>query len=748
MKNKQHLGKLRKYKYVLLFAGIILVVLTFLFGTFPGGDGPKLWLGVMGIYFQPSELLKILLIIYISAYFSDKNIYQIQIPNLVFPTLFLLSFSLLVLLGQRDLGTSLVFLVIYIFMLFFIFNKKRILLIGFLLMAIIGILSFLFIDLVRIRMEGWIAPWVDPQAGSYQIIQSTIAIASGGLLGSGIGIGNPNLVPISHSDFIYSAIVEENGLIGGIALILLLCIILFRGFEIANNAESRFGKYLVFGIIIYFLSQSILITGGNTRLLPITGVTLPYISYGGSSLLISFISFSFILIINDQKTEIPPRPIISLKMTAAILAAGLAMVSLTTGWWAIIRSDDLQHRDDNPRYLLSSQYVKRGAILDRNGKIISNTVGEIGSYYREITYIPLSNTIGYVNRRHGIYGLENTFDDYLSGFKGYPSSNLWFSYLLYDQPPPGRDVRLTIDLNIQQAVDELIQNFHGSAVVINPESGSILAIASHPYFNANELSENFDIWQESESSHFLNRAVQGAYPIGEMIAPFILSFIENEQLPAFEPDFENPNEFSKSDCAIQIYQELSLGNAVSNGCKSITEQIAGQYRTETILQAYKDFSLGETPDIGLPFFIQSMQNAYDTLDEVLHGSDPLRANPLSLAHAMSAFSNSGLVPSVEILSAVNIHKQGWVFVEDQSQRRIIREESANFISGLLQSQEIPGWEISARGSDSKGTVSWYAAGSDPNWDVTPFVIVLVLEEDNPVSANRLGREITSHIVSY
>ena len=143
-----------------------------------------------------------------------------------------------------------------------------------------------------------------------------------------------------------------------------------------------------------------------------------------------------------------------------------------------------------------------------------------------------------------------------------------------------------------------------------------------------------------------------------------------------------------------------------------------------------------------------MQNSYDTLDEVLHGSDPLRANPLSLAHAMSAFSNSGLVPSVEILSAVNTHKQGWVFVEDQSQRRIIREESANFISGLLQSQEIPGWEISARGSDSKGTVSWYAAGSDPNWDVTPFVIVLVLEEDNPVSANRLGREITSHIVSY
>ena len=142
-----------------------------------------------------------------------------------------------------------------------------------------------------------------------------------------------------------------------------------------------------------------------------------------------------------------------------------------------------------------------------------------------------------------------------------------------------------------------------------------------------------------------------------------------------------------------------------------------------------------------------MQNSYDTLDEILRGSDPLRANPLSIAHAMSPFSNSGLSPSVEILSAVHTYKQGWVIIENQSLRRIIREDSADFISNLLQSPEIPGWEITARGSDSKGTVSWYAAGSDPNWDVAPFVIVLVLEEDDPVAANKLGKEIPSYVVS-
>jgi len=748
VRNRKQLGKLRKYKYLLLFAGIILVGLTFFIGTYPGGEGPKLWLGGRGIYFQPSELLKIFLIIYISAYFSDKNIHQIKIPNLISPTLLLLSISLFILLGQRDLGTSLIFIVIYVFMLFFIFDKKRILLIGFISMVIIGALSYFFIDLVRIRMEGWIAPWLDPQAGSYQIIQSTIAIASGGLFGSGIGIGRPNLVPISHSDFIYSAIVEENGLIGGFVIILLLSILLFRGLGIANKAESRFSKYLVFGIIVYLLSQSILIIGGNTRLLPITGVTLPFVSYGGSSLLISFIAFSFILIIDRQDMKFQPNPSISLKMSVSLMAAGLILVSLTTGWWAIIRSDDLQQRDDNPRYLISSQFVERGEILGQKGNIIASTEGEIGSFHREIKYPPLSNTIGYVDRRHGINGLENTFDDYLSGFRGYPASNLWLNYLLYDHPPPGRDIRLTIELRIQQIVDEFIGNHRGSAVVINPETGSILAIASHPFFNANELSENFYDWQESEQGHFLNRAVQGAYPIGDLINPFALSYIDDEQFNSFEFDFLESRNSIEQNCMFQSEQEINtLKDAVSNGCQFITERIADQFGTEIFIKAYDNFSLGITPDIGLPAFEQGLNHSNAELDDILEGSNPLRASPLGAAYAMSAFSSSGLAPALEILSAVDTYGQGWIFIDDPSQQRIISEKSADAIANLLESQEIAGWEITARGSDSNGTVVWYVAGSRPNWDGTPFVLVLVLEVDDPESANRIGRQIITKILS-
>jgi cell division protein FtsW (lipid II flippase) len=221
----------KKYKYLLLAFGLILSAFTFLFGTYPGGIGPHLWLGFRGLYFQPSELLKLLLIIYLSAYFSENNYPHIRIIQTIFPTGVLVLAALFILIAQRDLGTALIFIAIYIFMLFIAFSKKRILAIGIGVIALSAIVGYFSIDLIRIRFQGWMLPWADTQSGSYQITQSLIAVAAGGLFGTGIGLGNPRLIPISHSDFIYSAIVEETGLFGSIAMILLFAILLFRGFS-------------------------------------------------------------------------------------------------------------------------------------------------------------------------------------------------------------------------------------------------------------------------------------------------------------------------------------------------------------------------------------------------------------------------------------------------------------------------------------------------------------------------------------
>ena len=206
MIRKPHiLDSFKRYKYSWLFIGLVLIGLTFFFGTYPNGVGPKLWLGYGGIYIQPSEFLKIILIVYLASYFSEKQSGKFDLINTIIPTAVLVFASLVILISQKDLGTALIFIVIYILILYFVFGKKRILLFGFLLLVLAAVLGYLLIDLIRIRFQAWILPWgASTQSSSYQIVQSIISIAAGGLFGTGIGLGYPNLVPLTHSDFIFT----------------------------------------------------------------------------------------------------------------------------------------------------------------------------------------------------------------------------------------------------------------------------------------------------------------------------------------------------------------------------------------------------------------------------------------------------------------------------------------------------------------------------------------------------------------
>jgi len=315
---------------------LFLITLTFFFGTYPGGIGPKLWLGYKGIFFQPSEILKIILILYLASYFSEKQSGGFDFIHTIIPTAVLVFASLVILIGQRDLGTALIFIAIYIFMVYFVFGKKRTLIFGGFLLGLSAIAGYLLTDLIRIRFQAWILPWgATTQSSSYQIIQSIISLAAGGLFGTGIGIGYPNLVPITHSDFIFTAIAEEAGLIGSIGFISLSVIFLFRGIKISIESKNRFHRYLAAGITTYIITQSILIIGGNIRLFPITGVTLPFVSYGGSSLLTSYLALSMLLIISSQKEKqhylaASPTPF---RIVAAINAFCLVAIAITLGWW-------------------------------------------------------------------------------------------------------------------------------------------------------------------------------------------------------------------------------------------------------------------------------------------------------------------------------------------------------------------------------------------------------------------------------
>jgi hypothetical protein len=289
-----------------------------------------------------------------------------------------------------------------------------------------------------------------------------------------------------------------------------------RGLIIALRAPDAFRRYLAAGLTIYLVAQGILIIGGNTRLLPLTGVTLPYVSYGGSSLLTAFIALLILMHISNQSTgrtstNIETRPY---RQLAIFLFFCLGMAALGTGWWAYQRSPALLARTDNPRRSIADRYVKRGSVLDRNNEIINSSQGIPGSYSRSTSYPPLSPIIGYTHPVYGQAGIEASQDGYLRGLRGNPSLSIWWNHILYGQPPAGLDVRTTLDLDMQAHVDQALDGHIGAAVLLNAESGEILAMASQPGFDSNQLDSTWEALVQDQRSPLLNRATQGSYPAG------------------------------------------------------------------------------------------------------------------------------------------------------------------------------------------------------------------------------------------
>jgi hypothetical protein len=338
-------------------------------------------------------------------------------------------------------------------------------------------------------------------------------------------VGNPSLVPVSHSDLIYAAIAEEHGLLGTTGLLLLMACLAIRGLRAALNAPDAYRRYLAAGLTTYLVGQGLLIISGSLRLLPLTGVTLPFVSYGGSSLLTSFLSLLLLLHISNRHETVPaalPDPRLYLRL-GAFLLGGLAAAALATGWWAMLRGPNLLTRTDNPRRAIDDRWVRRGSIFDRRNDPINASYGNPGEYARLTLYPDLSNIVGYTNPTYGQSGLEASLDEYLRGLRGNPGLSIWWNHVLYGQPPPGLDVRLSLDLKLQRAADQLLGDRRSALVMLNPQDGEILVMASHPTFDANSLDEHWDSLIQDPGGPLFDRATLGRYPVDELAHALNLS---------------------------------------------------------------------------------------------------------------------------------------------------------------------------------------------------------------------------------
>jgi cell division protein FtsW (lipid II flippase) len=214
------------------------------------------------------------------------------------PLLVMWLIAMAIVIAQRDLGTGMLLFGVFVTLVYLATGRARNLVLGGILAVVGGAVAYAAFGVVRARLSAWLDPWSDPSGGAFQIIQALIALASGDVLGRGLGLGNPALVPLAHSDFILTSIAEEFGLFGVVGVLALHALLAARGLRIAWQADRAFDQLLAAGLSALTAFQTLLIAGGTVRALPLTGVTLPFVSYGGSSLLVQFIAIGLLLAVS------------------------------------------------------------------------------------------------------------------------------------------------------------------------------------------------------------------------------------------------------------------------------------------------------------------------------------------------------------------------------------------------------------------------------------------------------------------
>jgi cell division protein FtsW (lipid II flippase) len=313
---------LRLYKYTWAAAGVALLLLTFVLGTEVNGQRLTLTFGpVSG---QPSELLKVILVVFLAGYLSENRpllveestcIGPVSLPPLPYlaPMVAMWAIALGIVVVQRDLGAALLFFAVFLLLLYTATGRPGYVVLGLILFLAGAFVMYQLVGHVRTRVDIWLDPFADPAGSGYQVVQSLYAFARGGLLGTGLGGGLPTIggrlpIPEVHTDFPLAALGEELGLVGVMAILGIYLVVIERGLRIGAAAGDDFRSLLATGLALVVGVQAFIIAAGNLKLIPLTGITLPFISYGGSSLLVNGIVVGLLLALSDKGVEPPPPP--------------------------------------------------------------------------------------------------------------------------------------------------------------------------------------------------------------------------------------------------------------------------------------------------------------------------------------------------------------------------------------------------------------------------------------------------------
>ena len=651
----KNLEVIKRYKYVLGIAGIVLLVLPMFIGTEIYGS--KLWIKIGGFQFQPGEFAKVLIVLFLAGYLaesrellsiSNRTVLGIKFPRLrlLYPLFIVWGVCLLVVAFERDLGSALLFYTIFLIMLYVATGRVSYVIIGLALLAVGAFGMYQIMSHVQVRVAIWLDPFSDAQNLGYQIVQSLFSLADGGLAGVGIGKGMADIIPVVASDMIFAAIGEEMGLLGGSAVLLLFMLFAVRGLTTAARAKSDLAAFSAAGLTAAISFQAFTIVGGVTKLIPLTGVTLPFMSQGGSSLLASFVIVALLLRAGDEatgrSTEIANtstdlatagyrttvrgshmrRPALDtpesgllgrvalanrLTRTVFLFTALFAVLIGNITYIQVIKASEYQDMPSNNHTINKARFIKRGSIITADGLTLAESVQQAdGTYARSYPNGNLAaHVVGYYSQQYGTMGIENTQNDTLTGSKDYSS---WQNALnsLAGISEPGNSVQLTIDSRIQRAAEQALAGRVGAIVALDPRSGAVLAWASAPTFDNTNIQAAIEAANASggADTSMYDRATLALYTPGSTFKVLTLASALENGLATLDTTYDSPGRMEIGGADVVSIGErghgkISLAKAFALSSNTVFGQVADGLGAEKLVATARAFGYGQ--QLGLDF---------------------------------------------------------------------------------------------------------------------------------------------------
>jgi len=620
------LERLARYKYTLALTGLILLLLPAFIGR--EINGAKLWLRVGSFSFQPAEVAKICLVLFLAAYLAEyrevlsvstRKVLGLKLPAArhLGPLLLMWAVSLIVLVMEKDLGSSLLFFGVFLVMITVATGRWSYAAVGTVLFVIGATLAFFLFAHVRTRVDIWLHPFADAAGKGYQLVQSLFAFAAGGLFGDGPGRGLPTRIPFAVTDFIFSAIGEELGLLGAAALLIAYLAFCLRGLATAVRARSEMAALTAAGLVATIGLQTFVIVGGVTRLIPLTGITLPFVSYGGSSIVANFILLGLLMRAGDATGAEGSEAVVSgttgplgrIPLARRLVGESWLVIVLVFAlagnltWLQVVDARALNNNTANTRNLEKELRGERGAILTKDGVVLAHSVKQANGHFQR-TYPEgglAAHVTGYYSLRYGRSGIESVENDVLAGHRAFAT---WSDVIddALGRSVTGSDVVLTIDSRIQKAAEKALGGRRGAVVAIDPSTGAVLALASSPGFDPATVDRDWAKLAADKDAPLIDRATSSLYPPGSTFKVVTLTKVISSGVADPTTVLPAPSVLSVGGGKVTNFEGAGYGSAtLAQATRSSINTVYAQLGVKLGSQALVDQARGFGFDADIPF---------------------------------------------------------------------------------------------------------------------------------------------------